>query len=167
MSSMIKLNESDSVNYLIHGQDLTLDFQFSSAFFVCIHYNPVPHTSKFRKGSFWWFQRLHWFRRNGVFQSKVNVYYPQLTMYVIKWGVKKISIPLMVDRVHIKKNLPTVHLPALNKKLPSMPTLRVAGFKSINRLSIKEFVHSKTFAPMPSTQLPWNELEQRLIAKKK
>lgn len=167
MSSMIKLNESDSVNYLIHGQDLTLDFNFATAFFVCIHYNPVPATSKFRKGSFWWFQRLHWFSRKGVFQSKVNVFYPQLTLYVIGWGIKKISIPLQVDRVHVVKNVPTVHLPDFTYRLPSMPVLRMAEFNSIHPLFLTKFSQSKTIKPMPSIQLPWTELEQRLIDKNK
>ena len=166
MSSMLKLNGSDSVNYLIHGQDLTLEFDFPEAFFVLIKYNPVPDSTKFRKGSFWWFQRLHWFKRKGLFQSKVNVFHPQLTLFIFGWGIKKISVPLKVEHVHLKNKLPAIQLPMLKKELPRIPRVRIAGYHKVEYPRFKEFAPLKNTQVVPSIQLPWNQLEQRLIENK-
>ena len=166
MSSMLKVNGSDSVNYLIHGQDLTLEFEFPEAFFVLIKYNPVPATEKFRKGSFWWFQRLHWFKRKGLFQSKVNVFHPQLTLFIFGWGIKKISVPLKVEHVHLKNKLPAIQLPMLKKELPRIPLVQMAGYQKVEYPRFKEFTQLKNIQVIPSIQLPWNQLEQRLIENK-
>ena len=166
MSSMLKLNGSDSVNYLIHGQDLTLEFDFPEAFFVLIKYNPVPATEKFLKGSFWWFQRLHLFKRKGLFQSKVNVFHPQLTLFIFSWGIKKISVPLKVEHVHLKNKLPAIQLPMLKKELPRIPRVQMAGYHKVEYPRFKELTQLKNIQVIPSIQLPWNQLEQRLIENK-
>lgn len=163
---MLKLNGSDSVNYLIHGQDLTLEFDFPEAFFVLIKYNPVPATEKFRKGSFWWFQRLHWFKRKGLFQSKVNVYYSQLTLFIFGWGIKKISVPLKVEHVHLKNKLPSIQLPLLKKELPRIPRVQMAGYQKVEYPRFKEFAPLKKILVIPLIQLPLKQLEQRLIENK-
>jgi len=166
MTPKIELNGSASVNYLIHGQDLNLSFNFPDAWFVCIRYNPVPATEKFRKGSFWWFQQLHWFKRTGTFQSKVNVFYPQLSVFVFVWGLKKITIPLKVDTVRLKNELPVIQLPKIEREFPRVPKIQIAGYQKIAYPTLKQFVPIKNTSSIPSIHLPWMELEQRLIAKK-
>ena len=163
---MLKLNGSDSVNYLIHGQDLTLEFDFPEAFFVLIKYNPVPATEKFRKGSFWWFQRMHWFKQKGLFQSKVNVFHPQLTLFIFSWGIKKISVPLKVEHIHLKNKLPAIQLPILKKELPRIPRVQMAGYQKVEYPRFKEFAPLKKILVIPLIQLPLKQLEQRLIENK-
>ncbi len=166
MTSKIELNGSASVNYLIHGQDLSLTFNFPNAWFVCIHYNPVPTSAKFRKGSFWWFQRLHWFKRTGVFESKVNFFYPHLSLYIVGWGIKKINIPMSINNVHVKNDLPSFHLPKILKKTPHMTTVPLTSCQTISIPNFRKFERLQLFKKHNEIILPLMELEQRLIAKK-
>jgi hypothetical protein len=162
MTQKIRLNGSESVNYLIHGQDLSLKFSFDRTFFVVINYNPIPKDDKFRVGSFWWFQRLHWFKSNGEFQSKVNFYKPQLTIYLIGWRIRKFKIPLKIERVLLKKDLPILKTPNYSSKFPK------AGFSFSNRL--KRFQTPKLILESNVNRiensnpisLPWQELEKRI-----
>lgn len=162
---MIKLNESDSVNYLIYGQKLMLEFDFPGAFLVLINYNPIPNSKKFRKGSLWWFQRMHWFKRKGLFHSKVNVFYPQLTLFVFGLGMKRIRIQLIVEQIHLKNNLPVIQLSTIKKELPQIPRVQMAGFQKVEYPRFKEFAPLKKIQVIPAIQLPWNQLEQQLIEK--
>lgn len=162
MTESILLNDSDSVNYLIHGQDLSLKFYFEKAFLVLIRYNPVPKTDKFRVGSFWWFQRLHWFKSKGEFYSKVNFYQPFLSIYIFGWGIRKIIIPLKIDKVVLKNYRPILKTPNYSLKLPK------AGFSVSNRL--KRFQTPKLILESNVNRiensnpisLPWQELEKRI-----
>ena len=113
MPNKILLNDSDSVNYLIHGQDLCLNFSFPKSFFVVVKYNSVPNTPKFRKGSFWWFQRINLFKKTGQFNSKINVFNPILSIYTIGWGIRNVNIPIIINQKEIilANNKLNVHLP--------------------------------------------------------
>jgi hypothetical protein len=165
MTPKILLNGSDSVNYLIHGQDLNLNFSFPKAWFVLIRFNSVPKTAKYRQGSFWWFQRWHYFRRNGEFQSKVNIFHPRLTLFVFGWGIKKIKIQLNVEKINLKQRIPYINLPSLSNEMPLIPSIQIAGFQKIYHLELKEFGLIKNMLEIESIQLPWKELEQRIIEK--
>ena len=162
MTERILLNDSDSVNYLIHGQDLSLKFCFEKAFFILIRYNPVPKTDKFRVGSIWWFQRLHWFKSKGEFQSKVNVYQPFLSIYIFAWGIRKINIPLKIEKVVLKHDHPILKTPNDSLKLPKAifsVTNRLKGFRTPKLILESNIIRFENSNPI---NLPWLELEKRI-----
>ena len=73
------LNGSPSVNYFIHGQELTLEFDFPKAWFVVVSYNQIPVADKFKTKSFWfWKRNTFFFRKKGIFKSYINHFSPKL-----------------------------------------------------------------------------------------
>ena len=119
------LNGSQSVNYLIHGQELLLEFDFPTAWFVSIHYNHVPNGSLFKKRPALFWKRYHWFRNQGVFKSQINGFYPVLR--ITRWSPfpKRLEIPLMVNQVNVSTVLPTV---ILNSYTP-IPKVNLASIR--------------------------------------
>ena len=165
MPNKILLNDSDSVNYLIHGQDLCLNFSFPKSFFVVVKYNSVPNTPKFRKGSFWWFQRINLFKKTGQFNSKINVFNPILSIYTIGWGIRKIRIPLKIDKVNIQVSLPKV-IDFKNTNQLGKVKLKSIGIKNVN---IPIFINQKEIILANNklnVHLPFNELDQQIIENK-
>lgn len=118
-------NGSQSLNYLIHGQELHLTFHFPGAWFVTIYYNHVPNGPIFKKrpGLFW--QRYHWFRKQGLFKSQINGFYPVLR--ITSWSPfpKRIEIPLTVNYVNVSNALPRV---ILNSYTP-IPKVNLASIR--------------------------------------
>jgi hypothetical protein len=165
MPNKILLNDSESVNYLIHGQDLCLNFSFPKSFFVIVTYNCVPKTTKFKKGSFWWFQRINLFKKTGQFNSKINVFNPILAIYTIGWGIRKIRIPLKIDKVNIQVSLPNV-IDFKNTTQLGKVKLKSIGFKNVN---IPIFINQKEIILANNklqVHLPFNELDQKIIENK-
>lgn len=103
------LNGSNSVNYIVHGQELSLSFSFPEAKFVSIYYNQIPVSDKFKARPFWYWQRRKWFGNTGEFKAHYNVYHPFVRITIwSKWMLpKRIMIPLRVNHVKVNSILPT------------------------------------------------------------
>jgi hypothetical protein len=162
MSQKIILNGSDSVNYLIHGQDLNLSFSFSRTWFVLIKYNAVPNTSKFRKKSFWFWQSLFFFKKEGVFNSKVSVFYPSLKIIVFGLKPQIINLPLKVQQVKLRKQLPIVKFDATIFPIKRQPKINIASCKMITIPKPKDIGGPAKINAASSISLPWNELDKRI-----
>ena len=104
--SQVLLNGSSTVNYTIHGQDLHLEFHFPNAWFVTVYYNEVPAGDTFRKRPLFFAQRYHWFRRHGIFTSRMNGFYPTLRITVWSPWPKRIKVPLSIHHVELSNALP-------------------------------------------------------------
>jgi hypothetical protein len=165
MPNKILLNNIESVNYLIHGQDLCLNFSFPKSFFVVIKYNSVPNTPKFRKGSFWWFQRINLFKNTGQFNSNINVFNPILTIYTIGWRIRKVRIPLKIDKVNVYKNIPKV---IDFKNVTQLRKVKLKSFE-LKKANIPIFIEENELIlsnNMLNVHLPFNELDQKIIENK-
>lgn len=102
----VLLNGSSTVNYTIHGQDLHLEFHFPSAWFVTVYYNEVPSGDTFRKRPLFFAHRYHWFKRHGIFTSRMNGFYPALRITVWSPWPKRINVPLSIHHVELSNALP-------------------------------------------------------------
>jgi hypothetical protein len=102
--SQIRLNESNSLNYFIHGQELTVDFSFDQAWFVMIKYNEVPNELKFKSKPFWFWKKWFWFKKNGIFKSRINYFHPWIKIIVWQPFPRWINISLEVNKINIIKN---------------------------------------------------------------
>jgi len=143
MTSKIKLNGSDSVNYLIHGQELYLEFHFPSAWFVSLYYNHVPNGQVFRKRPTLFWQRYRWFSKKGAFKSTINGFYPVLR--ITHWSPfpKRMEIPLTVNHVYLSNPLPSF---TLNTYHP-IPKVSLSSIGIINTISdFKPNFESRTVA---------------------
>jgi hypothetical protein len=110
------LNESSSVNYLIHGQELTLEFDFPKSWLVVVSYNQIPVADKFKTKPFWfWKRNTFFFRKKGTFKSYINHFSPKLEIRSFKsWSIspKKIVLPLKNNRVLLTNPIPRIkHIP--------------------------------------------------------
>ena len=106
------LVNNNTVAYLIHGQPLCLQYQTTGCWFVVIAYNNGDSI----------FKRLIFRKPNGKFESVTNVYSPEITMWGIGFGIKK----LFNKRLHINFfNTVTQTIVANTPDLPSMPQFSV------------------------------------------
>lgn len=121
----VLLNGSQSVNYLIHGQELLLEFNFPRAWFVTIYYNQVPNGPLFKKRPPLFWQRFHWFGKQGMFKSQINGFYPVLR--ITRWSPfpKRVEIPLKVNHVNLSNVLPKVNL----NSYTSTPKVNLASIR--------------------------------------
>ncbi|MEY4486293.1 MAG: hypothetical protein RL440_824 [Bacteroidota bacterium] len=134
------LNGSPSVNYFIHGQELTLEFDFPKAWLVVVSYNQIPVSDKFKTGSFWFWQRnTFFFSKKNIFKSYINHFSPKLEIRLFEsWSIipKKIVLPLKNNRVLLTNPIPRI------KQIP-YPSIQapIGNFKhqvkSIGPLAIK------------------------------
>lgn len=79
MKARFLLNDN-VISYLIHGQPLKLKYQTEGCWFIVISYN--------NGASF--FKRLFFRKANGIFESVTNVYSPEIKLWGIGWGIKKL-----------------------------------------------------------------------------
>lgn len=110
MTSSIEINGSDSLNYLLHGQDLLLEFHFPRAWFVSVYYNQVPNGQLFRKSPAFFWQRYFLFRNKGAFSSKINGFYPTLRITCWSPFPRRIVIPLKINKLKLSNPLPKSNL---------------------------------------------------------
>ena len=106
------LNGSSSVNYFIHGQELTLEYEFPNARFVVIKHNQIPVSDKFRTKAFWFWKRYHLLKGNkGIYKTYVNHFCPTLSIHIYEsWSLlpKRYVLPLKNNRVLLQNPLPTI-----------------------------------------------------------
>lgn len=106
------LNGSPSVNYFIHGQELTLEFDFPKALFVVVSYNQIPVADKFKTKPLWfWKRNTFFFRKKGTFKSYINHFSPKLEIRSFEsWSIipKKIVLPLKNNRVLLTNPIPRI-----------------------------------------------------------
>lgn len=74
------LVNNNTISYLIHGQPLCLQYQTTGCWFVVIAYNNGDSL----------FNRLFFRKSNGKFETVTNVYSPEITLWGIGWGIKKL-----------------------------------------------------------------------------
>ncbi len=163
MSNKVLLNESHSVNYLIHGQNLDLSFSFKDAFFVIIYYNQVPSIAKFKKGTFWFFKRLFFYKNEGVFKSAVNIYRPEIKIYTIGWKFRNLTIPLKIDKVTIDQKQPKiiVHTPKVQQI--QMNKVVINSYKRISVPITDKLNYTLKNNSFKTTHSLSNELDELLI----
>ena len=146
------LNRSPSVNYFIHGQELTLEFDFPKAWLVVVSYNQIPVSDKFKTGSFWFWQRnTFFFRKIGTFKSYINHFSPKLEIRSFEsWSIipKKIVLLLKNNRVLLTNPIPQIkHFPYRSIQAP------IGNFKhqvkSIDSLAIKNVNLSLEYKSIP------------------
>ncbi len=144
------LNGSQSVNYLIHGQELLLEFDFPNAWFVSIHYNHVPNGPLFKKRPVFFWQRYHWFRNQGLFKSQINRFYPVLR--ITRWSPfpKRLEIPLTVNQVSVFNVFPTVILNSYTP-IPKVNLASIRGPMNISDFSSDIPSRTVSVAVLPST----------------
>ena len=146
------LNGSPSVNYFIHGQELTLEFDFPKAWLVVVSYNQIPVSDKFKTGSFWFWQRsTFFFSKKNIFKSYINHFSPKLEIRLFEsWSIvpKKIVLPLKNNRVFLTNPIPRIkHIPYPSIQAP------IGNFKhqvkSIEPLAIKNVNLYPEFKSIP------------------
>ena len=130
------LNGSPSVNYFIHGQELTLEFDFPKAWLVVVRYNQIPVSDKFRTKAFWFWKRYHLLKGNkGTYKSYVNHFFPTLSIHIYEsWSLlpKRYVLPLKNNRVLLQNPLPTIKEMSL-RGLQNVPQ----GFKhQVSRIQL-------------------------------
>ena len=106
------LNGSPSVNYFIHGQELTLEFDFPKAWLVVVIYNQIPVSDKFRTKAIGFWKRYHLLKGNkGIYKTYVNHFCPTLSIHIYEsWSLlpKRYVLPLKNNRVLLQNPLPTI-----------------------------------------------------------
>lgn len=106
------LINNNTVAYLIHGQPLCLQYQTTGCWFVVIAYNNGDSI----------FKRLIFRKPNGKFESVTNVYSPEITMWGIGWGIKRLfNKYLRINFFNTVTQTIVAHTPTL----PVMPELSV------------------------------------------
>ncbi len=110
------LINNNAIAYLIHGQPLCLQYKTTGCWFVVIAYNNGES----------FFKRLFFRKSNGKFESVTNFYSPEITLWGVGWGVKK----LFHKRLRINFFNPlTQTIRSLTPELPPMPGLEVLQTK--------------------------------------
>jgi hypothetical protein len=145
MANKLLLNGSNSVNYFIHGQVLSVEFEFTSAWFVSIYYNEVPISDRFRARPFWFWKRRFWYLKKGEFNAHMNVKHPYLRITTWSPFPKRVWINLKVNKIIVNQTMPILKL---NKIKPiGIPQLNLYT-KSISLVSSMHLNPSyKIFSP--------------------
>jgi len=116
MNGRFLLNDKE-LAYLIHGQPLKLEYHTEGCWFIVISYN--------NGASF--FKRLFFKKANGIFETVTNVYSPEIKLWGIGWGVKK----LLHYRFCINFfNTRTQMILALTPDLRPMPAVSVRRYSN-------------------------------------
>jgi hypothetical protein len=114
MTGSFLLN-NNTVAYLIHGQPFTLKYQTQGCWFVVVSYNNGES----------FFKRLFFKKSQGVFESVTNVYNPEIRLWGIGWGVKKLfHHSLKINFFNPRTQFVRTLLP----QLPPSPKIRVKRF---------------------------------------
>ncbi len=125
MNGSFLLNDKQ-LAYLIHGQPLKLEYQTEGCWFIVISYN--------NGASF--FKRLFFRKANGIFETVTNVYSPEIKLWGIGWGIKKLldhrlrinffntRTQMMYSQTPQLKQTPTVGIRRLKNKI-HFPSVRI------------------------------------------
>ena len=111
MNANFLLNDH-GIAYLIHGQPFCLEYQSEGCWFLIINYNNGES----------FFRRPHFRKPNGKFNTVTNVYSPEITVWGVGWGIKR----LFYKRLRINFFNPlTQTIRAHTPDLPAMPAFGV------------------------------------------
>jgi hypothetical protein len=125
MEGQFLINNNTIAN-LIHGQPICLQYQTTGCWFVVIAYDNGDSFLQrffFRKPNSKILFRPWFFRKaSGKFESVTNVYSPEITMWGIGWGIKKLfNRRLRINFFNTVTQTVVAHTPTL----PTMPEFRV------------------------------------------
>lgn len=161
MTSPITINGSNSVNYLVHGMDLLVEVNYPSAWLISLKYK-VPSAKAVSKRDHSQKTRRYWIFRRGIVHSVVNKHATELHLVVWTPLPKRISIPLKVDVVNISKVNNELCLPRPRIVSPVHPNTCMTPHL---RQPSEHMRIGKVTAIVPffECQVPWGELDQKLI----
>jgi hypothetical protein len=106
------LINNNTISYLIHGQPLCLQYQIQGCWFVVISYN--------NGDSF--FRKFYFRKPIGKFESVTNVYSPEISLWGIGWGIKKLFYKKL--RINFFNTVTQIMYPKTSG-LPAMPDFDV------------------------------------------
>lgn len=113
MNANFLLN-NHGVAYLIHGQPFCLEYQTEGCWFVVINYNNGES----------FFRRPHFRKANGKFETVTNYYSPEITVWGIGWGIKR----LFYKRLKINFFNPITQ--TIKTHTPDLPPMPAFGVRS-------------------------------------
>ena len=163
MSVSLKINGSNTVNYLVHSLDLELEYALAPAWWVSLHYDPISlnHTGRLLS----WWQSWRLLPSRGTVKLVVNGNQDCLT--ILRWRPfpQKIVVPIKPDYFKLKE----IRIPESfneNVNYPKMPE-RFAMLSDFNLPACIPVSNDfKLKNTVLSVRLPWEELEHRIKKQK-
>lgn len=153
MEAQFLINNS-TIAYLIHGQPLCLQYKTTGCWFVVVVYDDGKSFKQrfleklfLRKPNTKYNYRRRFYRKaNGKFDTVTNYYSPEITLWGVGWGFKK----LFHKRLRINFFNPlTQTIRSLTPELPPMPELEVQQpkvFFKTQYVAIKSAVQPRVLA---------------------